>query len=501
MDHASPRFTPSSGLEKALCTMLLCLAVAALLTAGRIGAEQRSCGTHWTGWVTEADPQINPCPAACERGERLQARTFGAAPNVQYDVQYQCWFPVPTQAAFGDAGSVPHDLDSAVFPFIRGRVDDANARDGAWINWSSRLDPLPQNLRGKEAWVPLFEQISGFLRQSPALTSLREYYPWLAYGVDSTVVPLPAANVSMMLWSADWVEPDPGHPDGFRLKPGAWGATPGGFDLYVNLFPLRVHGASDELTPADWYTDEQGPFFRLRQPERTIDGFPVHGGWLLVTAKAKPPLFLPVSQERALQAFMAEAQRQMSQVGSGQEGFSEGLALYNSTEMKALRRQMIDQAGAGEADPVKAAAARAKAERDDVEQERQLREGADATLSMNPAFASVRQAHDQWAHRLEKLSAAERHAPAYTRLDVDAYLQEDLTTEGEPGAIALMQYNPAYVDRNLSPHVPQILVLPIGSVRDAGRSAESLARMPVRERVPIAIVERTPWSQIQPLLR
>ena len=305
---------------------------------------------------------------------------------------------------------------------------------------------------------------------------MREYYPWLSYGVDENFKPLPRAQISMILWSSDWVEPAPATPDKIKLKQGAWGFSPAGIDVWINWFPTSASGASDDLKSWDWYKDSQGEFFRLAKPDRLIDGFPVHGGWLFVTAKNKPPLFVPVSQARALNAYMAQAQRLMAQAGAGNEGLSEALATYNSAEMKAIRKEAIEQAGANEKDPKKAAEKRAKAERDDAEQERQLREGALASASSNPIYAAAKKAHDQWAQRLKGMSEAERNAPAHMRVDPDALLLEDLVAQSDPAAVALMQYNPEYVNKKLGPEIPQLLVLPIGTSQDWGRRAKRWRR-------------------------
>ncbi|MBP7775636.1 MAG: hypothetical protein KA371_00730 [Acidobacteria bacterium] len=402
--------------------------------------------------------------------------------------------PLPAQAG-------PGSPVTGTFPFIRGPVDDESARDGAWLNWETKLTPWPSKLRGKEAWRPLFEALSDFIRQSPALTTMREYYPWLSYGVDADVAPLPRAQISLVLWPSRWVEPAPGTLDGIRLKSGAGGFTPAGLDLWINWFPTSASGSSDDLASPEWYRDADGAFFRLSRPDRLIDGFPVHGGWLFVTAKDKPPLFTPVSQERLLRAYIAAAERLMTQVDTVNADLAEALAEFNSADMKALRRQAIEQAAAGETDPARAAALRARAARDDAEQERQLRDGAGATASSNPASAAARAARDRWAQRLEAMSEAERRRAAHARDDPETLLLEDLATPTDPAAVAVMQYNPAFVNTALGRHVPQLLVLPIGSSHDAQRRPEVLARLPVLERVPIAVVEQSRWSELQRLLR
>jgi hypothetical protein len=475
-------------------------------------AEQRSCGTHWTGWMKTQDSDKNPCPSQCERGEKLNVRTWGNAPDTQYDFQYQCYFPAPKQSAYesspasvpttpGQSSTTQAAAKDDIFPFIRGRVDDVSAANGAWLNWTSKLDPIPQNLRGKQAWFPVFEKFSVFLKQSPALATMQEFYPWLSFGVDESYQPLPRAQISMLLWPRDWVEPAPNTPDKIKLKNGAWGSAPAGYDLWINWFPLARSGGNDELSPNDWYKDAQGAFFRLQKPDQLIDGFPVHGGWLFVTAKNKPPLFIPVSQERALLAFMAQAQKQMSSVTEGNAGVNEALDWYNSDEGKNIRRQAIEGAVAGEKDPKKAAEKRAKAERDDAEQERQLRASGMQSASSSPVFVAAELAYHQWSEKLQAMSQVERNKPAFVKSDPDAFLGEDLVPASMPGAISLMQYNPEYVNRKLGKEVPQILIMAIGSSTDWARSAESLAKMTVRERVAIAIVERTKWSEIQGYLQ
>ncbi len=181
--------------------------------------------------------------------------------------------------------------------------------------------------------------------------------------------------------------------------------------------------------------------------------------------------------------------------------FAEALAEFNSADMKALRRQAIEQAAAGETDPARAAALRARAARDDAEQERQLRDGAGATASSNPASAAARAARESMGSAPgghERGGAARACARARRSGDVVA---QDSATPTDPAAVAVMQYNPAFVNTALGRHVPQLLVLPIGSSHDAQRRPEVLARLPVLERVPIAVVEQSRWSELQRLLR
>ncbi len=72
-----PKFRPGKGLRD---------------TANSAAAPARlNCGTFWTGWVDNPNPDKNPCPANCVRGERLQDKQYSQGATAQYDVQYQCY--------------------------------------------------------------------------------------------------------------------------------------------------------------------------------------------------------------------------------------------------------------------------------------------------------------------------------------------------------------------------------------------------------------------------
>lgn len=45
--------------------------------------------------------------------------------------------------------------------------------------------------------------------------------------------------------------------------------------------------------------DKEGKFYGVPEPTRYIAGYPIIGGFLLVTPRGKAPLFTPITQERA----------------------------------------------------------------------------------------------------------------------------------------------------------------------------------------------------------
>ncbi|KAA3626095.1 MAG: hypothetical protein DWQ09_17860 [Proteobacteria bacterium] len=463
------------------CALWLC----ALSTAD--AAPGRSCGTHWTGWGDQANPTTSPCPAGCERGERIKERTHQQGGKLLYDVQYECRYPPKFTG----------------FPLIKGSPAEPGADKGAWLDSeeSAQLEELLPEVRN--AWEPSLRQLAKLIRQSPALADLGGYFPKLRVNVTAPDESLHTGNLYVQIWWPYAIETIPGSGAGPQLRiKGQYALNgPGGFSLDINRLPAGGNGSTQGLQRSEWYRDESGEFFMLPPAEREIAGFPVLAGYLWVTAPGKAPLFIPVSQERALQAAIAAASVQIQQASEGNSAAQEMLATYNSPEMKEMRRQAIEAAGASESDPKRAAAARAKAERDDHEQERQIREMAGQSADENPISLAVRRAVAEMETRLGAMTPAQRNAPAATRIVPEAFLQEEIVTAGTSGATPLMAYNPAFFDPKLAPSAMQLLVMGIGSAADWEDRDVPPQQQPVQIRVPIAIVEQTDWRQVAKLLK
>ena len=56
-----------------------------------IVVPRENCGTWWSSWGNDRD--ANPCPANCERGERLALKESRDGGKVRYQVNYRCYFP------------------------------------------------------------------------------------------------------------------------------------------------------------------------------------------------------------------------------------------------------------------------------------------------------------------------------------------------------------------------------------------------------------------------
>jgi len=61
--------------------------------ASVIVVPRENCGTVHTGWVNDPEADVNPCPKACERGERLWVSDWKSGAKTLYDGVYRCYLP------------------------------------------------------------------------------------------------------------------------------------------------------------------------------------------------------------------------------------------------------------------------------------------------------------------------------------------------------------------------------------------------------------------------
>jgi len=69
------------------------------------GVKGANCGTHWTGWQSDLDTDINPCPTNCERGELQVVNRNRSDQGMQYDMRYQCYVAEPQSVKAAAASS------------------------------------------------------------------------------------------------------------------------------------------------------------------------------------------------------------------------------------------------------------------------------------------------------------------------------------------------------------------------------------------------------------
>ena len=54
-------------------------------------AARKNCGTMWTGWQSDPNSAVNPCPANCERGELRRVNRSLSKGKPVYDMNYRCY--------------------------------------------------------------------------------------------------------------------------------------------------------------------------------------------------------------------------------------------------------------------------------------------------------------------------------------------------------------------------------------------------------------------------
>jgi len=52
---------------------------------------RKNCGTMWTGWQSDPNSAVNPCPANCERGELRRVNRGLSNGKPIYDMNYRCY--------------------------------------------------------------------------------------------------------------------------------------------------------------------------------------------------------------------------------------------------------------------------------------------------------------------------------------------------------------------------------------------------------------------------
>jgi len=176
--------------------------------ARAIVVPRENCGTFWTAWGS--DPNANPCPANCERGERLDLREQKTADGMRYQANYRCSLPElvvnPPPAASRGPGAPPRTNCGT---FWTARQDDPN----------SDANPCPANCergelldvrRGRSGDKLLFEMnYRCYVAQQPASGNIQH-----AVGDGSKLSPFMAppagpelravTAVSMFMLKADW---------------------------------------------------------------------------------------------------------------------------------------------------------------------------------------------------------------------------------------------------------------------------------------------------------
>ncbi|HQR20732.1 MAG TPA: hypothetical protein PKV98_07690 [Burkholderiaceae bacterium] len=362
-------------------------------------------------------------------------------------------------------------------------VPAPNGAPGRWFPWDNQFGRVRGTFeRGGisktdgEAWDRHLRAIVDFLKTAPVLATNPPpgFYPEMSghigvldqggFDLRPKQAPL-VGGVTLYAWPPTDVRADAqGAP---RLAPGAHNVS---FRLELNyVYPPRGDA---------WMSDAQGEFGALEK-QGEFAGFPLYGNSLVVTRDGRLP-FVPVTQERALKAFIVWQEKQSA-------GRDEDLAAqrrrsyedYVSPEGRA-RRQAAIEAEARGVHPTMSEQARRRAEAIDKRREQDLL--AEANKGPSPAVLATTDAK----RRLAAMGAAERGAPAWFLPGRGQGLE--LVPQGTPGAMSLVAFDPSFFD----PKQPRT-TLRVASVRELHNVVDCAQTGRAACAIYLQLLQQTDW--------
>ncbi|MFI5176758.1 MAG: hypothetical protein ACHQKY_18000, partial [Terriglobia bacterium] len=279
---------------------------------------------------------------------------------------------------------------------------DTQSEPGAWVPWEVGF-PTAGNAQNV-AWEKQLLAIAAVIRESPALSDLRGFFPGLS-GSNGTPVNWKGPIFGNLIFSAWWPKAIERTPDGrAKIKKNWEYNRPSGMNLRVNSFPTFG------VTTA-WMEDELGRFFPRPEARREIAGFSVYGDWLVITRTGKASVFSPVSQERVLRAYIKYLQPRAQQFEKEMERSKQEYADFTSPEGREKRRRHIEEIVAKLADPRIAETERRQAETRDRRREEDLRKAANPVTGDLALYATDEL--NTVKALLNGMSEADRRAPAW----------------------------------------------------------------------------------------
>jgi hypothetical protein len=205
-------------------------------------------------------------------------------------------------------------------------------------------------------------------------------------------------------------------------------------------------------------TDDDGVLYL--QPVRTADigGFPTYGDLLVITTNGRP-IWIPVSRERFLTAFIAtrrpDAANAEKNIADQQKKYEAFVAPEATAARQAEYKAAIDKMASKGAAAVEHE--RRYWERDEADTLAGLKRGAshDPGSPFGGVIASVKAAEEQ----LATMPPAERSGPACFLEARNDRTKSGLVAMGTPNCVPLVTQNPNFFDPQLPRSVPQIIVV------------------------------------------
>lgn len=373
-------------------------------------------------------------------------------------------------------------------PYPPGRtLWDHRDEPGSWIPWEVSCSSV--EAATQQAWEKQLQTIAAMIRALPVFQEIRGYYPMITGCVQrSGIASDPySASLALLIWPPVTVERNAaGQP---RVRSYWRHNGLGGLWINFNSFEDLTH---------DWpsHDDKDGRFFELPEARESIQGFPVLGKIVYVGLAGKPPLYVPITQERALRWIIDHLKRQIGADTAGLAASRRSYEEFVSPAGKARRAKAIEEAAASQRKPENQALARRQAEAIDRRREKDLQDALAPKPGSPQALTMQRAA--QLEARLSAMTPEERRAPAwYRRLPgVERWPDYgEIVPADTSGARPLVVANEAYFNRSLPKTAIQLVRtrLMAGCVEgEADAAIQSVCR---------SVVEQLDWKAIQAMLR
>ncbi len=349
-------------------------------------------------------------------------------------------------------------------------------------------------------WRKTVDEVAAVVAASPALAGLAGHVPEMASQVDLVSPPggtdcrkwALSASIVLWPWMNKHVEPDPAaRPGGpkFRLK-GQWvNNTFGGFWVWINAIP--------KFEGDPWEKDARGVFFEQPERLRDVAGFPAYGDHVYIAGASNPPLFLPVSHERVIQAYLVRARQDALIPGSTLESRKKQYENFMSPASQEKRRKEIEAAAASQKNPANSEQERRHAIAIDKRREDDYRKAANPSPD-DRLFEPVKRLKAAEA-LLSGMTEADRTAQAWRTAPQGEQMMLNLARPRAQGARPVVEVNPAYLDfsapratlRNLMLWVKEGML-----TRELGRSD-----LDTMIRVDRAVVLQTDWTRVAQMMK
>ena len=262
---------------------------------------------------------------------------------------------------------------------------------------------------------------------------------------------------------------------------------------------LRINAYGDMAFSWHHWEDKDGRFYELPETDREIAGFPVIGGFLFISLPGKPPLFAPITQERAQRWIIDNMRRQADAdadiLASARRRYED----FISPAGLARRAKEIEEAAASQKKPENQELARRQALAIDRRREQDLK--AAATPKPGSPEARTLERLAQLESRLASLSPAERGRPAWYKPHPEGVRRldyGDIVEAGSPGARPLVVPNPDFFDKSLPQTAMQLVSVPeAGYVESEFKKGGTTPTV----KVPMAVLEQMDWRAVAAMMK